>query len=111
MCLIAAANPKGKWPNFGFTKGSVNSQRSTFWRMSATEILLRNISIAYPWINVGGNKGNIDYLDYFGIYEIGNPAMYIINSRHEIILNRRIDMKAIPQFLEEYEKIDMERHK
>ena len=45
--IIAAANPKGKWPNFGFTKGSVNSQRSTFWRMSATEILLRNISIAY----------------------------------------------------------------
>ena len=45
--VIAAANPKGKWPNFGFTKGSVNSQRSTFWRMSATEILLRNISIAY----------------------------------------------------------------
>ena len=64
----------------------------------------------YPWINVGGNKGNIDYLDYFGIYEIGNPAMYIINPRHEIILNRRIDMKAIPQFLEEYEKIDKERH-
>ena len=64
----------------------------------------------YPWINVGGNKGNIDYLDYFGIYEIGNPAMYIINLRHEIILNRRIDMKAIPQFLEEYEKIDKERH-
>ena len=45
--VIAAANPNGKWPNFGFTKGSVNSQRSTFWRMSATEILLRNISIAY----------------------------------------------------------------
>lgn len=64
----------------------------------------------YPWINVGGNKGNIDYLDYFGIYEIGNPAMYIMNSRHEIILNRRIDMNALPQFLEEYEKMDKQRH-
>lgn len=59
----------------------------------------------YPWTQVGGNKGNIDYLDYFGIYEIGNPAMYILNSKHEIILNRRIDMHNIPQFLEEYEKL------
>ena len=62
------------------------------------------------------------YKDYFKIgvaceringrvtnHEIGNPAMYIINSRHEIILNRRIDMKAIPQFLEEYEKIGEEK--
>lgn len=59
----------------------------------------------YPWTQVGGNKGNIDYLDYFGIYEIGNPAMYILNSKHEIILNKRIDMFNIPQFLEEYEKL------
>lgn len=59
----------------------------------------------YPWTQVGGNKGNIDYLDYFGIYEIGNPAMYILNSKHEIILNKRIDMFNLPQFLEEYEKL------
>lgn len=45
--VIAAANPDGRWPNFGYTKGSVNSQRSTFWRMSAAEIYLRNITIAY----------------------------------------------------------------
>ncbi len=63
----------------------------------------------YPWTQVGGNKGNLDYLDYFGIYEIGNPAMYIINDKHEIILNRRIEMKNIPQFLEEYEKMEKKK--
>ncbi len=47
--VIAAANPDGRWPNFGFTKSSVNSQTSTFWRMSAADILLRNISIAYTF--------------------------------------------------------------
>ena len=60
----------------------------------------------YPWLQVGGNKGNLDYLEYFNIYEMGNPAMFILNKRHEIILNKRIDMNNIPQFLEEYEKIE-----
>ena len=55
---------------------------------------------------MGGNKGNIDYLDYFGIYESGNPAMFIMNSKHEIILNRRIDMHNLPQFFQEYEKME-----
>ena len=63
----------------------------------------------YPWTNVGGNKGNIDYLDYFGIYESGNPAMFIINSKHEIILNKRIDMHNLPQFIREYEKIEQNK--
>ena len=45
--VIAEANPNGRWPNFGYTKGSVNKQRSTFWRMSAAEIYLRNITLAY----------------------------------------------------------------
>lgn len=58
----------------------------------------------YPWINVGGNKGNVDYLELFNIYETGNPAMFIINSKHEIILNRRIEMNSIPEFLRQYEK-------
>lgn len=65
----------------------------------------------YPWIQVGGNKGNIDYLEYFNIYEMGNPAMFILNRRHEIILNKRIDMYSIPQFLEEYEKIEEYKNK
>lgn len=60
----------------------------------------------YPWVQVGGNKGNIDYLDHFGIYDTGNPAMFIVNSRHEIILNKRIDMHSIPQFLQEYERME-----
>lgn len=45
--VIAAANSDGRWPNFGFTEKSVNSQTSTFWRMSAADILMRNISFAY----------------------------------------------------------------
>ena len=45
--VIAKANLDGRWPNFGYSKGSVNSQRSTFWRMSAAEIYLRNITLAY----------------------------------------------------------------
>lgn len=65
----------------------------------------------YPWIQVGGNKGNMDYLEYFNIYEMGNPAMFILNSRHEIILNKRIDMHNIPQFLEEYEKMEEAKRK
>lgn len=65
----------------------------------------------YPWIQVGGNKGNLDYLEYFNIYEMGNPAMFILNDRHEIILNKRIDMSNIPQFLEEYEKMEEAKRK
>jgi len=58
----------------------------------------------YPWLNVGGNKGNLDYLEYFNI--TSNPAMFIMdNEDHKIILNKRIEMSSIPQFLEEYEKI------
>lgn len=45
--VIAQANPNGKYPNLGYTKASVNSQASTFWRMSAAEFYLRNISLAY----------------------------------------------------------------
>ncbi len=58
----------------------------------------------YPWINVGGNTANIDYIEVYNI--IGNPTMYIIdNSTKEIILNRRIEMVGIPSFLEQYEKL------
>ena len=45
--VIAYANTDARWPNFGYTKGNVNSQTSTFWRMSATELYLRNITLAY----------------------------------------------------------------
>jgi len=45
--VIAYANPDGRWPNFGYTERSVNSAASTFWRMPATQIYLRNITLAY----------------------------------------------------------------
>ena len=58
----------------------------------------------YPWLNVGGNKGNLDYLEYFNI--TSNPAMFIMDNKdHRIILNKRIEMSNIPQFLEEYESL------
>ena len=58
----------------------------------------------YPWLNVGGNKGNLDYLEHFNI--MSNPAMFIMDNKdHTIILNKRIEMSNIPQFLEEYEKM------
>lgn len=59
----------------------------------------------YPWINAGGNQGNMDYLEYFNIAETGNPTMFILNSKHEIILNKKIEMRQIPTFLDEYEKL------
>jgi peroxiredoxin len=64
----------------------------------------------YPWINVGGNKGNVDYLEAYNIYESGNPAMFILNERREIILNRRIEMDTIPEFLRQYEKRQALKH-
>ena len=56
--VIAYQNRDGRWPNFGFTKGSINSAASTFWRMSATQIYLRNITLAWAlpkkWVNYIG---------------------------------------------------------
>ncbi|MEG1556639.1 MAG: DUF5106 domain-containing protein, partial [Bacteroidales bacterium] len=60
----------------------------------------------YPWLNVGGNKANVDYLETYNIYESGNPTMFILNEKREIILNKRIDMFSIPEFLQQYEKIE-----
>lgn len=59
----------------------------------------------YPWLNVGGNSANIDYIAVYNI--IGNPAMYIFDNRtRKIILNKRIEMSAIPTFLEQHERIE-----
>ncbi len=59
----------------------------------------------YPWLNVGGNSANIDYIAAFNI--IGNPTMFIFdNKTRKIILNKRIEMSAIPIFLEQHEKIE-----
>jgi len=59
----------------------------------------------YPWINVGGNKANVDYLDLFNIYESGNPAMFILDENNYIILNKRIEMNTIQGFIEQHEKM------
>ena len=43
---------------------------------------------------------------------MGNPAMFIMDNKdHSIILNKRIEMSNIPQFLEEYEKIEEAKRK
>ena len=56
--VIAEANRSGRWPNFGYTEKSINSAASTFWRMPATQIYLRNITLAYTvpkkWVNYLG---------------------------------------------------------
>lgn len=56
--IIAHANRNGWLPNFGYNKGGINSQKSTFWRISATQIILRNLTLAYTlpkrWVRAVG---------------------------------------------------------
>lgn len=60
----------------------------------------------FPWINVGGMKANVDYMSAYNIYETGTPSMFIMeNKTKKIILNKRIDMNNIPQFLQQYERM------
>ncbi len=63
----------------------------------------------FPWINVGGNTANIDYKMAYNIKS--NPTFYILNENREIIMNKRIDMNMIPLFLEQYEKMKIEKQK
>jgi peroxiredoxin len=65
----------------------------------------------HPWLVVGGNKGNIDYLDAYNTYETGNPSMFILNQKRDIICNKRIPIEMIPSFLEQYEKIEANKLK
>lgn len=73
--VIAKANRDGRWPNIGYTKGGINSVASTFWRMSAAEIMLRNITIAYTlpkkWVRSVGLQGvrvNLTCQNAFSFY-------------------------------------------
>lgn len=60
----------------------------------------------FPWLNVGGMKANVDYMTAYNIYETGTPSMFIMeNKTKTIILNKRIDMDQIPEFLKQYERI------
>ncbi|MCL2435130.1 MAG: DUF5106 domain-containing protein [Lentimicrobiaceae bacterium] len=63
----------------------------------------------YTWINVGGTKGNVDWKDVFRI--TSTPQFYIINQDKVIILNRNISKSMIPQFLDDYEKIEAEKER
>ena len=65
----------------------------------------------HPWLVVGGNKGNIDYLDAYNTYETGNPSMFILNRQRDIICNKRIPINMIPTFIEQYEKIEANKLK
>jgi hypothetical protein len=61
----------------------------------------------FTWINVGGNIGNVDWVKAFHI--TSNPQFYIINQDKKIILNKSISKNIIPQFLNDYEKIEAEK--
>lgn len=65
----------------------------------------------HPWLVVGGNKGNIDYLEAYNTYETGNPTMFILNEKRDIICNRRIPIEMIPEFLSQYEHIEANKAK
>lgn len=71
--LIAFANRDGRYPNIRYA--NQNSINSTFWRMSAAEIMLRNISIAYTlpkrWvkaIGLGSVRFNMTCQNAFSFY-------------------------------------------
>jgi peroxiredoxin len=63
----------------------------------------------HTWINVGGNKGNVDWTKAYRI--TSNPQFYIINQEKKIILNKNISKDMIPQFLQEYEKKEAEKER
>ena len=65
----------------------------------------------FKWINVGGHKANVDFLDVYNIHETGNPSMFILDENRVIILNRRIDVDMIPEFLQQHEKIQESKKK
>ncbi|MDR0541303.1 MAG: TonB-dependent receptor [Dysgonamonadaceae bacterium] len=54
--VVAAQNVDAKYPNLNFA--SINSEKSTFWKISNTNIALNNITMAYSlpkgWINKMG---------------------------------------------------------
>ena len=73
--VIAQANPDGRWPNFGLTEKDINKKASTFWRMSGTEIYLRNITISYTlpkkWVKAVGLNNvrlNVTCQNAFSLY-------------------------------------------
>ena len=65
------------------------------------------IENGYTWINVGGTMGNVNWKEAYHI--TSNPQFYIINQDKIIIMNRNISKDMIPQFLEDYERMETEK--
>jgi hypothetical protein len=55
--VVANQNRDAKYPNLAF---SVNSEASTFWKVSNTNVLLRNLTIAFALPKVWLNKIGVD---------------------------------------------------
>jgi hypothetical protein len=61
----------------------------------------------FTWINVGGNKGTVDWTKAYRI--TSNPQFFIINQDKIIILNKNISKDMIPLFLKNYERTEAEK--
>jgi hypothetical protein len=57
----------------------------------------------YKWVQVGGNVANYDYLTHFDVN--GYPVMMIMDKDHKIIANRRIEIAAIPDYIQQWERM------
>ena len=63
----------------------------------------------YTWINVGGVSGNVDWTKAYRITK--NPRFFIINKDKIIIMNVDLPKNIIPQFLDDYERIEAEKER
>ena len=63
----------------------------------------------FPFLCVGGNTANIDFKEVYNI--IGTPAMFILDKNRKIILNKRVDIEQIPEFLEQHRRIEEAKKK
>jgi peroxiredoxin len=61
----------------------------------------------FTWINVGGTTGNVDWTKAYRI--TSNPQFFIIDQDKKIILNKNISKDSIPKFLEDHERIEVEK--
>lgn len=74
--IVASQNREAKYPNLRFS--DVNGVESTFWRVNAANVLLRNLTLAYSlpkaWVNKAGiescrlNLTGQNLLDFYNPY-------------------------------------------
>jgi len=55
--VVAAQNLDAKYPNLRY---SLNSQNSTFWRINAANVFLRNLTVAYTLPKAWANKAGLE---------------------------------------------------